>query len=227
MTMLRRFLRLFADYRDIEHQVAMAQVRLSGFALQLEHANDDLRLERRLVNETREQCAKAESDLREWKKAAERGVENATGAHHLYEQAKADERAQRELATEFKTLFLEEKAKHQEALELLADWQGQRLLGRTIFHHAPLLQPDAKPTRERVPVQKSGRDMVREETKAFEDRARTIEQTIQRNRRAPVAPHLPPSQQQAADLSAKEQADFFGTTLTDYAEGAAGRADAA
>ncbi len=229
--MLRRFLQLFSMFRDLEAEVSYSQVNAARTQTRLLSRIEELSSEKWLSDEWhktaddfREKLAKAEADLREWKNCAEREVENATSAHHLYERAKSDEQAQRELATEFKALFLAEKDKHQQALELLADWQGQRILGRTIFHHAPLLQPEKEATRERVPVPKSGRDRVREETQAFEERGRTIEQTIQRQKKhyAPngMAPYAPQgsgmTQQQAADLESKEQARFFADAMQGY-----------
>lgn len=87
---------------------------------------------------------------------------SATKTEAVIGKKQAEDRAE-----EYRNLFLEEKEKHHSSLELLADWMAQRVLGRQIFSHAPLLQPDKPVTRQHMPIRKSARQAVQEETAAF------------------------------------------------------------
>lgn len=63
---------------------------------------------------------------------------------------------------------------HQKALELVIDWESQRLMGRQIFHHAPLLQPTAPPLNHHVPLggPASAREKVRQMEAKFNEEDR-------------------------------------------------------
>ncbi len=223
--MLRNFLRLFVAFRELENKATKldyiltheARPRIHQLESQLTTSQHLQSEWQKTADDFHDKLSRAEDDVREWKDCSERHLDDAQSSDHLRTEADAALAATREHAAEWKTLFLAEKAAHQQALELLADWQGQRLMGRSIFHHAPLLQPEKPATREKVPVPKSGRDLVREETKAFEERARTIEQTIQRNKRSQAqANHPTLTAERAEDLSDKEQAAFFDGVLNSY-----------